>query len=93
MPRTYNYADSIIMINWNNYWKPTTKTMRAVGDTLLGVGTLASSYGIMEGEKDIAMLCLGSGVVGKFLTNFTKDEGRTTPADSGNMSDDNLPQS
>ena len=85
------------MIKWSNYWKPTTKTMRAVGDTLLGVGTLASSYGIMEGEKDIAMLCLGSGVVGKFLTNFTKDDksssGGDTTTNSGDMSDDNLPQS
>lgn len=84
------------MINWNNYWKPTTKTMRAVGDTLLGVGTLASSYGIMEGEKDIAMLCLGSGVVGKFLTNFTKDDksstGGDTTTDSDNMPDDNPAQ-
>lgn len=26
------------MIKWSNYWKPTTKTMRAVGDTLLGNG-------------------------------------------------------
>ena len=85
------------MIKWSNYWKPTTKTMRAVGDTLLGVGTLASSYGIMEGQKDIAMLCLGSGVVGKFLTNFTKDDksssGGDTTANTGDMSDDNLPQS
>lgn len=78
------------MIKWSNYWKPTTKTMRAIGDTLLGVGTLASSYGIMEGEKDIAILCLGSGVVGKFITNFTTDEkkGTTSGVNIVNTSDD-----
>ena len=71
--------------------------MRAVGDTLLGVGTLASTYGIMEGEKDIAMVCLGSGVIGKFITNFTKDEKASktgdTIVDTGDLPDDNLPQS
>jgi hypothetical protein len=56
--------------------------MRAVGDTLLGVGTLASSYGIMEGQKDIAIICLGSGVVGKFITNFTADEKKIPSGDS-----------
>lgn len=84
------------MIKWSNYWKPTTKTMRAVGDTLLGVGTLASSYGIMEGEKDIAIICLSSGVVGKFITNFTKDErtdeGRDTTLNSGDIDDNNVKQ-
>lgn len=70
------------MMKWSNYWKPTTKTMRAVGDTLLGVGTLASSYGIMEGQKDIAIICLGSGVVGKFITNFTSDEKKIPSGDS-----------
>ena len=77
------------MMKWSNYWKPTTKTMRAVGDTLLGVGTLASSYGIMEGQKDIAIICLGSGVVGKFITNFTTDEKKIHSGDhtSDSLSD------
>jgi hypothetical protein len=63
--------------------------MRAVGDTLLGVGTLASSYGIMEGQKDIAIICLGSGVVGKFITNFTTDEKKIHSGDhaSDSLSD------
>jgi hypothetical protein len=36
----------------------------------------------MEGQKDIAIICLGSGVVGKFITNFTADEKKIRSGDS-----------
>jgi hypothetical protein len=36
----------------------------------------------MEGQKDIAIICLGSGVVGKFITNFTADEKKIPSGDS-----------
>jgi hypothetical protein len=43
----------------------------------------------MEGQKDIAIICLGSGVVGKFITNFTADEKKIHSGDhtSDSLSD------
>lgn len=53
-----------------NYWAPTPKFFRALGDTLLAVCSMVASYNILNEDKYIALFCLFSGVVGKFLTNF-----------------------
>jgi hypothetical protein len=69
----------------NNYWKPTPKKWRRLGDSLLAVATVIAIGGIWQFDslKDIfttnelRLMITSSivlGVVGKFLTNFFKDE-------------------
>ena len=57
-----------------NYYGPTPKRWRKLGDALLGVSTTITGYAIMEDHKWIAFSALILGVIGKFLTNFFSDE-------------------
>ena len=61
-----------------NYWEPTPKFARAVGDALLSVGTVITAYNISTDDKTIALTCLVSMVFGKFITNFFADDGPKT---------------
>ena len=55
----------------NMYASPTPKFWRKVGDALLGVSTLITTYAIADDWSKYAQLtALIIGVVGKFLTNF-----------------------
>ena len=63
-----------IKFNWKSYFKPTPKLIRKAGDSLLLVSTFISSYGIIEGHTELAITALIIGVIGKFLSNFFKDE-------------------
>jgi hypothetical protein len=58
----------------NKYWKSTPKTFRKIGDTLLACSTMVASYSIYAGFEWVAIVAIVSGVVGKFLTNFTTDD-------------------
>ena len=71
-----------------NYWKPTPKKWRKIGDSLLAVATVLSIGGLWQFDnlKDVftptelkimIVSSILSGVVGKFLTNFFKEEGKT----------------
>jgi hypothetical protein len=53
-----------------NYYSPTPKKWRKLGDALLGVSTTITGFAIYENEKWIALTALILGVIGKFLTNF-----------------------
>jgi len=72
----------------NNYWKPTPKKWRKIGDSLLAVATLLSIGGLWQFDnlkdlfspEELKYMIIGSivlGVVGKFLTNFFKEETKT----------------
>jgi hypothetical protein len=58
----------------NRYWKPTPKTFRKIGDTLLACSTMVASYSIYAGFEWVAIVAIVSGVIGKFLTNFSTDD-------------------
>lgn len=69
----------------SNYWKPTPKKWRRIGDSLLASATVLSIGGLWQFDnlKDIftpielkAMIISSIllGVVGKFLTNFFKED-------------------
>ena len=69
----------------NNYWKPTPKKWRKIGDTILAVGTFITAGSLVgydqmkeiftpQEVKLIIALSFILGVAGKFLTNFFKDE-------------------
>jgi hypothetical protein len=53
-----------------DYYSPTPKKWRKLGDALLGVSTTITGFAIYENEKWIALTALVLGVIGKFLTNF-----------------------
>jgi len=74
-----------------NYWKPTPKKWRKLGDSLLAVATIIAVGGIwqFDGLKELftadelKLMIISSivlGVVGKFLTNFFKED--ETPSEN-----------
>jgi len=48
-----------------NYYSPTPKKWRKLGDALLGVSTTITGFAIYENEKWIALTALVLGVIGK----------------------------
>lgn len=59
--------------NWNNYFKPTPKLFRRIGDSLLVACTFGMGISFFS-EKYTLMLVLGVAcVVAKFVTNFFKE--------------------
>ena len=57
-----------------NYWHPTPKKWRKLGDALLAVSTAITGFAMYENAKWVALTALITGVVGKFLTNFFTEE-------------------
>ena len=53
-----------------NYQKPTPKTWRQIGDTLLIITSAAASYSILTQHPTIGIVIAVAGVIGKLLTNF-----------------------
>ncbi len=69
----------------NQYWAPTPKKWRKIGDALLAAAAVVAVGGVWQfdtlkeiftaGEIKIMIGCsIVFGVVGKFLTNFFKEE-------------------
>lgn len=58
-----------------HYSLPTPVVWRKIGDSLLLVSTSVTGYTIFAGgEKWVAIFSLVTGILGKFITNFFKDE-------------------
>ena len=68
-----------------DYWKPTPKKWRKIGDAILAVGTFVTAGGLLAFDtmqqiyspkelKIIIGVAFVLGVLGKFLTNFFKEE-------------------
>jgi hypothetical protein len=57
-----------------NYWHPTPKKWRKLGDALLAVSTAITGFALYENVKWVALTALITGVIGKFLTNFFTEE-------------------
>lgn len=57
------------------YWAPTPKFYRALGDTLLALGSIVAGYGILEGSTAMSIVILVASVIGKFFTNFATENG------------------
>lgn len=69
----------------SSYWKPTPKKWRRIGDSLLAVASVMAIGGLWQFDNlkdiftpfEIKLMIVSSivlGVVGKFLTNFFKEE-------------------
>jgi uncharacterized PurR-regulated membrane protein YhhQ (DUF165 family) len=68
-----------------NYYSPTPKKWRKIGDAILAVGTAVTAGGLVAFDqlqeiytakelKIIIGIAFALGVIGKFLTNFFKEE-------------------
>lgn len=68
-----------------HYWKPTPKKWRKIGDSLLAVASVLAIGGLWQFDnlKDIftageikimIVTSIAFGVIGKFLTNFFKED-------------------
>ena len=54
----------------SNYYKPTPKKWRKIGDTLLAVSVYAQTQQVISGSTKLMTITAIVGIVGKFLTNF-----------------------
>jgi hypothetical protein len=55
------------------YFKPTPKLMRKIGDTMLAI-SLVSVPVAMINDKTVGFILIGCGIVGKFLTNWFSED-------------------
>ena len=58
----------------NNYWAPTPKKWRKLGDALLGASTTITGFSIATDHKYIAYAALICGVLGKVITNLFTEQ-------------------
>lgn len=60
--------------SWKHYFKPTPKRMRVFGDSLAAAGTFGASVVILNGHPVAGTVIMVVAVIGKFISNFFKDE-------------------
>jgi len=58
-----------------NYYKPTPVKWRKLGDALLAVSVTITGFAVYENVQWVALTALITGAIGKFLTNFFKEDG------------------
>jgi hypothetical protein len=69
----------------SSYWKPTPKKWRKLGDTFLAVSSVLAIGGLWQFDnlkdiftafeiKSMIVTSIALGALGKFLTNFFKEE-------------------
>ena len=56
------------------YFQPTPKRIRILGDSLASASTAVSAYAIFNDMKVLAAVVIISGWAGKFITNFFTDD-------------------
>ena len=57
-----------------NYYKPTPTKWRKLGDALLAVSVAITGFAMYNNVQWVALTALITGVIGKFLTNFFKED-------------------
>ena len=57
-----------------DYYKPTPIKWRKLGDALLAVSVTITGFAMHENIQWVALTALITGVIGKFLTNFFKED-------------------
>ena len=59
---------------FKQYFNPTPKKLRVLGDTLVALGTAAGSWTIVDGNPHAGTIIVVLSVVGKFLSNFFAED-------------------
>jgi hypothetical protein len=67
----------ISKMKWSNYFKPTPKRFRVLGDSLAASSTFAASLSIAADQKWVGIAIIVCGWAGKMLTNFFAEENTT----------------
>lgn len=67
-------AGQRVVFGWKHYFAPTPKRIRILGDALAGAGTFASTIVVLNGHAVIGTIIMVIAVLGKFISNFFKDE-------------------
>jgi len=65
---------TIIEKKLSDYYKPTPKNFRKLGDALLGIALFTSTTSIAMDNKWVSISSVVIGIIGKFLTNFFTEE-------------------
>jgi hypothetical protein len=60
-------------LNFKNYYQPTPKKYRMVGDALLIISSAFSGYNFMSNQEEWGLFFLILGTIGKVLTNFATE--------------------
>ena len=64
---------------WKQYFAPTPKRLRVLGDSLAAAGTFGAGIVILNGHPIAGTVIMVVGVIGKFLSNFfTEEEVKST---------------
>lgn len=61
-------------VTLKNYFEPTPKRFRILGDSLASASVFVSTYSIMNDMKTLGVIVLVSGWLGKFITNFFAED-------------------
>lgn len=66
-----------------DYYKPTPVKWRKLGDALLAVSVTITGFAMYQNVQWVALIALITGVIGKFLTNFFKEDDTKTRKQRG----------
>lgn len=56
------------------YFEPTPPHLRKLGDSLLGISQFAAGYSVISDSKELTIIFMVVGMIGKALTNFFVEE-------------------
>lgn len=59
---------------WKEYFKPTPKRVRVLGDSLAAAGTFGAGIAVLNGHPILGTSVMILAVLGKFLSNFFAEE-------------------
>ena len=65
---------SDMKFGWKQYFAPTPKRLRVLGDSLAAAGTFGATIVILNGHPVAGTVIMVVAVVGKFLSNFFAEE-------------------
>lgn len=61
-------------MSWKNFFRPTPKRFRVLGDSLAGSAIFVAGIAMVNGHEKIAIGVAIAGGLGKFISNFFADE-------------------
>ncbi|MCA2656100.1 MAG: hypothetical protein IM591_00255 [Chitinophagaceae bacterium] len=59
---------------WKEYFKPTPKRVRVLGDSLAAAGTFGAGIAVLNGHPILGTSVMVLAVFGKFISNFFAEE-------------------
>jgi hypothetical protein len=70
---------SKLSFGWKDYFAPTPKRFRVLGDSLAAAGTFAAGIATLNGHPIAGTIVMFVAIAGKFISNFFSE----TPQDNG----------